>query len=159
MDVPATVAVKGCIAEVETDELFGVILSETLSAAPTVMLAVADFVRSATLVAVTVTIAGEGRLGGGTYNPFVEIAPQDAPLQPVPLIAQVTAVFGVPTTFPVNSWVVPTITVAWLGFTVIETWGALTVSIDALLVMLPVELLTATVNWLPLSAAVVTGVM
>jgi hypothetical protein len=50
------------------------------------------------------------------------------------------------------------VTVTLLGLTVIATGVALTVRVAALLVTLPVELLTITANWLPLSEVAVGGV-
>ena len=61
------------------------------------MAAAADFVASATLVAVTVTLAGLGAAAGAEYiaeDVVVEIEPQDGPEQPEPVRAQVTAVVG-----------------------------------------------------------------
>ena len=78
-------------------------LNKIASAAIMVALAEADFVGSATLVAVTVTVAGEGAtLGGGMYRPPLEIVPHAAPLHPAPLTVQVIAVFDDPVTFPTN---------------------------------------------------------
>jgi hypothetical protein len=54
-DVPVTVAVKDCMLAAETETFAGLMFT----------LAEADFVGSATLVAVTLTVAGEGTLGGG----------------------------------------------------------------------------------------------
>jgi len=57
--------------------------------------------------------------------------------------------------------VAPAFTVWLAGCVVIEgaTAAALTVSVAALLVTLPVELLTVTVNCVPLSELVVAGVV
>ena len=54
------------------------------------------------LVALTLTVAGDGTLAGGTYSPSLEIVPHDVPVQPVPLTVQVSAAFDVPVTFPTN---------------------------------------------------------
>lgn len=57
---------------------------------------------SDTLVAVTVTFAGDGTAAGAVYRPVEEIVPQVVPLQPVPDAVQVTAVFDVPVTEAAN---------------------------------------------------------
>ena len=71
-------------------------------AAVTVIVAATDFVPSATEVAVSVTAAGVGTLAGAVYvtatPDALEVgvtAPHVAPLQPVPLKAQVTPLFAV----------------------------------------------------------------
>jgi hypothetical protein len=63
-----------------------------------VMVADALLVESATLVAVTVTVAGSGRVAGAVYRPEVLIVPELAP----PLSDQVTEVFEVFLTVAVN---------------------------------------------------------
>jgi hypothetical protein len=63
--VPVTLAVKESVLAVGTDALAGVILSKTAAAATMVTLAEADLVGSATLVTVTLSVAGEGTLAGG----------------------------------------------------------------------------------------------
>jgi len=100
-EVPVTLAVKSCIPDVGTEALVGLILIKTASAAAIVMLAEADFVGSATLVAFKVTVAGDGTLNGEVYKPPAEIIPHAAPEQPPPKV-QVTAVFEVPVTFAEN---------------------------------------------------------
>ena len=77
-------------------------LNKTATAATIVTLAEADLVGSAKLVAFTLTAAGVETLAGEMYNPLFEIVPHAAPLQPVPLTLQVTAVFEVPDIFPAN---------------------------------------------------------
>jgi hypothetical protein len=62
--VPVTVAVKESVLAVGTETLVGLMLSKTAAAATRVMLAEADLVGSATLVTITVTVAGEGTLAG-----------------------------------------------------------------------------------------------
>ncbi len=101
-DVPLTLAVKSCVPAVGTEALVGLMLNKTAAAATIVTLAEPDLVGSATLVALTVTVAGEGTLAGGVYTPLVEIVPHAVPPQPAPLTVQVTAVFEVPVTFPIN---------------------------------------------------------
>lgn len=149
-DVPVTLALKSCVPTVGTEALVGLMLNRTATAATIVTLAEADFVGSATLVAFTVTAAGDGTVAGATKSPLVEIVPHAAPAQP-PLTVQVTAVFEAPETFPANCWVLPAATFAVFGVTVIAIGAALTVSVAVLLVTPPFELLIATVNALPLS--------
>ena len=101
-EVPVTLAVKSCVPTVGTEALVGLMLNKTAATATMATLAEADLVGSATLVAFTVTVAGEGMLAGGTYKPAAEIVPHAAPLQPEPLSLQVTAVFELPVTFAAN---------------------------------------------------------
>jgi hypothetical protein len=61
-----------------------------------VILAVADFAGSATLVAVTVTLGGEGRICGAMKSPAEFTVPHAAPEQPAPVVFQITAVDGFP---------------------------------------------------------------
>jgi hypothetical protein len=86
--------------------------------------------------------------------------PHAVPLQPVPLTPQVTAVFEVPVTVAVNSWVAPDTTVVLLGETAIATApAAATLRVAGLLVLRPLLLATATVNSARLSEAIVGGVV
>jgi hypothetical protein len=62
----------------------------------------ADLLESASLVALTVTVAGDGTVGGAVYSPVEEIVPQVDPLQPAPDAVQVTAVFDAPVTEAAN---------------------------------------------------------
>ncbi|MGC1484097.1 MAG: hypothetical protein WA789_09905 [Candidatus Acidiferrum sp.] len=62
--VPVTVAVKESVLAVGTEALVGLMLSKTAVATTTVMLAEADLDESATLVAFTRSVAGEGTLDG-----------------------------------------------------------------------------------------------
>ena len=64
-DVPVTVAVKESVLAVGTEALVGLMLSKTAAAATRVTPAEADFVGSATLVAATLSVAGEVTLAGG----------------------------------------------------------------------------------------------
>jgi hypothetical protein len=77
-------------------------LNKTATAATIATLAEADLVGSATLIAVTVTAAGEGTLDGGIYRPLLEIVPHAAPVQPAPFSVHATAVFEDPVTVPTN---------------------------------------------------------
>jgi hypothetical protein len=62
--VPVTVAAKEPEPAVGTEAVVGLMLSKTAVATTTLMLAEADLVGSATLVAVTLRVAGEGTLAG-----------------------------------------------------------------------------------------------
>jgi hypothetical protein len=79
--------------------------------------ALSDFVGSATLVAVTCTLAGDGRSPGAVYTPEAEIVP-DAALPPfTPLTLQVTAVLLVLVTDALNVWLSPSKTMPFFGET------------------------------------------
>jgi hypothetical protein len=158
-EVPVTLAVRGWTPATGTSALVGLMLINTESAARIVTLAEADFVGSATLVAFTVTVAGEGTLAGGAYSPLPEIVPHAALTQPAPLTLQATSVFEVPITFAKNCWVFPIVTEDSSGITVIVIGVELTVRVAMLLVTLPVELLTATPNSDPLSELEVAAVV
>jgi hypothetical protein len=144
---------------VGTEAVSGLMPTSTATAAIIVTLAEADLVVSATLVAFTETTAGEGTLAGGAYTPVFEIVPHVAALQPAPATLQVTPEFDVPVTFASNCWSAPTVTDALIGLTVIARCGALTLSLAALLVVLPMLLPTSTVNVVPSSELVVGGVV
>jgi hypothetical protein len=75
----------------------------------------ADFVLSATDVAVTVTCAGLGTAAGAVKRPVDEMVPQVEPEQPAPLRLQVTAVSEVPPTDAVNCCCDPVATCVTLG--------------------------------------------
>jgi hypothetical protein len=80
-------------------------------------IALSDFVGSATLVAVTCTLAGDGRSPGAVYTPEAEIVP-DAALPPfTPLTLQVTAVLLVLVTDALNVWLSPSKTMPFFGET------------------------------------------
>src|SRR5580658_387195 len=66
------------------------------------MEAEADFVESATEVAVTVASAGLGIVAGAVYRPADVIEPQEPATQPIPETAQVTAVFELQVTVALN---------------------------------------------------------
>jgi hypothetical protein len=88
------------------------------------------------------------------------MVPHAAPLQPAPVTVQLTAIFEVPVTVAVNCCVLPTDTVALLGFTCTAAPVALeTFRVAALLVVLPALLRTRTLKRAPLSAAVAGGVV
>ena len=88
------------------------------------------------------------------------MVPHAAPLQPAPLILQVTAAFELPVTVAVNCWFAPAVTVVLLGDIAIATPvpGA-TLRVAVLLVTLPALLATTTVNSGRLAETVVGGVV
>jgi hypothetical protein len=86
---------------------------------------------SAELVAVTVTVLGEGTAEGAEYIPAESIVPQDVALQPAPCTVHVTAVFDVPTTDAVNCCVAPVATEKLLGVTVTATTDTMVTLADA----------------------------
>jgi hypothetical protein len=100
-----------------------------------VTLAEADFEVSATLVAVTVTTAGEGRMAGAVYRPVVEsldaplpaIVPSTAFPSAIPLTLQITFVVALPApvTVAVKTCAPPVGTVAVNGemLTTIDAGG------------------------------------
>jgi hypothetical protein len=83
----------------------------------TVTLAVADFVGSAWLVAVTCTTAREGRSAGAVYVPSAAIVPVAALPPATPFTLQVTLASVAFFTVAMNSWVFPRMTDALPGFT------------------------------------------
>ena len=90
-------------------------------------------VGSAALVAVTVTLAGEGIAEGAVYNPVPLIVPQAAALHPLPCTFHVTAVLEVPTTDALNCWVAPGTSEELTGVTVTTTTGTMVTLADAVL--------------------------
>ena len=62
----------------------------------------ADFVASAELVAVTVTVAGVGAVAGAVKSPLLLMIPHVAPEQPEPVTLQVAVVLELPVTVEVN---------------------------------------------------------
>lgn len=81
----------------------------------------ADWPGSATLVATSVTVAGEGALAGAVYNPPLETVPQVEPLHPVPESVQRTDVLVLPVTVAENCCCPPVTTRAVDGSTLTET--------------------------------------
>jgi hypothetical protein len=76
----------------------------------TVNAAVSDFVASAWLVALTCTVAGEGRSTGAVYRPPLVIIPTVALPPAVPFTLQLTVVSAVFVTVAVNVAVFPSTT-------------------------------------------------
>jgi hypothetical protein len=121
--VPCTAAVNCCAAPVRMDGVAGETDIEVTVGAATVTVALADFVASATLVAVTVTVAAEE---GAVSKPAADIVPADA--------FQVTVLsVTVPFTAAVNCCVAPVRMETAVGETEIELTtggaGALTVTV------------------------------
>jgi uncharacterized spore protein YtfJ len=98
--VLATVAVNCRWLPVTTVAVVGEIVTAT--GATIVTEAVADFVGSATEVALTDTCAGLGTAAGAVYCPVEDIVPQADPVQPLPLTLQLTALFVVLAIVAVN---------------------------------------------------------
>ena len=82
-----------------------------------VICAVADFVESAALVAVTARVAGEGKSGGAVNAPVAVIVPVAALPPGTPFTAQVTFVFAVFMTVAVNVCELPNKTDVVVGET------------------------------------------
>ena len=86
--------------------------------------------------------------------------PHAAPLQFAPLRLQVTAVFELPVTVAMNCCAAPTVTVLLFGETVIAIPAeATTLRVAALLIVLPILLVTTTVKSSWLSETAVGGVV
>jgi hypothetical protein len=81
-----------------------------------------DFVVSAWLVAVTCTVAGDGRSIGAVYTPAVVIVPSAVLPPATPLTLQLTAVSAVFVTVAVN--------VTWLPSTTVPLAGATFTTMD-----------------------------
>src|ERR1019366_8847785 len=94
---PLTVAVNCWVWERVIDAVEGVTVTETVGVSATV--AVADFVGSATLVAVTVTVWELAIEAGAVYRPATVMLPSSG------LSDQVTAVLPVLVTVGENVWV------------------------------------------------------
>ncbi len=95
-----TVARNACVAPSSTLAGFG----DRFSAISLVIakVAVLDFAESARLVAVTCTVAGDGRSAGAVYTPADVIVPSVAFPPETPFTLQLTAVSVVPVTFALN---------------------------------------------------------
>jgi len=81
LEVAVTPAVKGCVPELVIEALAGLMLNKIAAAATIVALVEADLVKYVTLVAATITVAGEEILADGTYSPSAGIVPHAAPPQ------------------------------------------------------------------------------
>ena len=122
-----TVAVNCSVPLTETVPEVGDTETET---AGVVMVTVvdADLVLSATLVAVTVTVFGDGAVAGAVYKPLAEIVPHAGPAQPAPVTVHVTAVLELPVTVALNCCALPACTLGFSGEMLTAT-GTLTVTI------------------------------
>jgi hypothetical protein len=88
---------------------------------------------SAVLVAVIVTVDGDGTAEGAVYSPAPLTVPHAAELQPAPCSVQVTAVFDVPTTDARSCCVAPITTDVLVGVTVTTTTGTMVTLAEAVL--------------------------
>ena len=112
MLVPLTVAVNCCVCGAVKLAVAGLTCTET---GIRVTVEVADFVGSAVLVAVTVTVWVDEILLGAVYSPVLEIVPTEG------LMAHVTAVLLVPLTVAVNCCVCEAVKLAVAGLTCTDT--------------------------------------
>jgi len=87
----------------------------------------------ATLVAVTVTVSGDGTPDGAVYSPVPLTVPQAAALHPAPCTLHVTAVFEVPTTDAFNCCVAPVASEVLAGVTVTTTTDMIVTVAEAVL--------------------------
>jgi hypothetical protein len=122
-DVPMTVAVNCWWPPVRSCAVAGETITET--GGTIVTEAVADFVGSATEVAVIDTCGGLGTVDGAVYSPLVVIAPQAAPVPPLPAMLLETAVSVVLVTVAVNCWWPPVSSCTVTGEIVRETGGTI----------------------------------
>jgi hypothetical protein len=115
-DDPTTVALNCCVCEAPSETLAGV--SDTVTAGTSVIPALADFVGSAALTAVTVTVCALEMEAGALYKPVFVTVPISG------LTDQLTPVLVVPPTVAVNccAWDAPREMLA--GLTVTVTGGA-----------------------------------
>jgi hypothetical protein len=96
-DAPLTVPVKFMVLPGATVAAVGeIVILTTVLAVVMLIVAVADLVGSAMLVAVSNTKSGEGRVCGAVKTPAEFTVPQALPKQPTPAIFQITAVTGLP---------------------------------------------------------------
>ncbi len=86
-------------------------------------LAVAAFEGSAMLVAVMVTEAGDGRMGGAVYTPSAEMVPSAMEPPEIPETLQLTEVSEALETVATNEMVLPSKTEAVGGVMLTETEG------------------------------------
>ena len=127
--VPVTIAEKDCMPPVSRLTLEGDTLTAMIGWMVTA--AEADLVGSATLVAVTVTVAGVGTAAGAVYTPVVAftVTTVEFPFSS-PFTVQVTAVFAVPVTVGVKVCVAPTNTLAVVGEMDTTTAGRIAVVVE-----------------------------
>jgi hypothetical protein len=118
---PLTLAVNPCAAPVITVAAIGATLTVTSLSIPTLAAPLAD--GAATLVALTVTLAGDGKSPGAVYSPALEIVPTVAFPPSTPFTLHVTRVSVVPVTVAANACVAPRNTIALVGATLTVTFG------------------------------------
>jgi hypothetical protein len=118
---PPTLAVNPCAIPVVTVAAVGATFTVTSLSIPTLAAPLAE--GAATLVAFTVTLAGDGRSPGAVYNPVFEIVPTVAFPPATPFTLHVTRVSVVPVTVAVNACVAPRKTIALVGATLTVTFG------------------------------------
>ena len=111
---------------------------------------VAIFVGSATLRAVTVTAAGDGRIPGAVKFPFASIVPHALDTQPVPATVQLTAALGFPALAICATKVctAPSSTLALAGVTLTAT---------SLVIVMGADALTAESAWLTACTIALAG--
>src|SRR5262249_17831563 len=117
--VLAIVARKSVVSPSSTLPPLGLMLS--CKSLVTVTAALSDSVLSAWLVAVTVTVAGDGRSFGAVYAPVVVIVPTAALRPGTPFTLQLTAVLAVLLTVALNLVVFPSTTELLFGVTATAT--------------------------------------
>jgi hypothetical protein len=122
--VPVTLAENCCCPPTASVARVGVTVTETLTTAWTVTVAVPTTAESASEVALTVTVLGLGTVAGAVYRPVPVIWPQTMPLHPAPVTLQITTLLLVPVTAAENCTCAPGLTCAGLGETVTEITDA-----------------------------------
>jgi hypothetical protein len=139
---PATLAVNCWVCELNKVAETGLML--TTVAGTRVMIALADLVESAELVAVIVTLWVALMLDGAVYKPLADTVPTAG------FNVQVTAVFVLPVTLVVNCWVWEADRLIEAGLTVTATGGVrVTIALANLLAFAALVAVIVTV-WLAL---------
>ena len=110
---------NGCVAPSSTPLAPGA--SETVMSLRIVIVAEACLVASATLCAVTVTVADAGRICGAVYTPFALMVPVREVPPATPLTLHATVVSLAPVTMGVKACVLPRSSEAVAGVTVTPT--------------------------------------
>jgi hypothetical protein len=118
---PLTLAVNPCAIPVVTVAAVGATFTATSLSMPTLAAPLAD--GAATLVALTVTLAGDGKSPGAVYSPALEIVPTVAFPPSTPFTLHATRVSVVPVTVAANGRVAPRKTIALIGATLTVTFG------------------------------------
>jgi hypothetical protein len=126
MVVPLTNAVKNCCWPKTTDVFAGDTDTVISEVEPNITAALAEAVRSASDVAVTVTTVDAGAFEGARYNPPLVIWPHPRPLQVVPARLQITTSLEVPLTTAVNCVWPPGCTCTLVGLRETDTVAKVT---------------------------------